>query len=195
MNNRLLVLVLSAWIPTCLACSNDNSPQMPTSSPVSGPTTISFSGLTNLPCQGLFPSSSNCAVSLYTESGFSVSAIAGDWIVRTDYGNPGPFVEFVAAAGATVTGEVRITSLTPFVFTSVDLYSSTATIPYQLTGLRNGTSVFAVSATMPNTFGDFRTVTNPTPAAVIDTLSVVLTNAAAQCCRNPTGLDNIVLSR
>jgi hypothetical protein len=30
---------------------------------------------------------------------------------------------------------------------------------------------------------------------LIDALSIVLTNAAAACCRNPMGVDNIVLIR
>jgi hypothetical protein len=31
------------------------------------------------------------------------------------------------------------------------------------------------------------------PSAVIDTLMIRLTNAAAPCCNNPMGLDNVVL--
>jgi hypothetical protein len=46
-----------------------------------------------------------------------------------------------------------------------------------------------------NNYGNFITVANPDSAAVIDTLSIVLTNAAAGCCDNPMGLDNIVLTR
>jgi hypothetical protein len=47
---------------------------------------------------------------------------------------------------------------------------------------------------MPNTFGDFQTVTNPNATAVIDTLSIVLTSTAAAFGRNPMGLDNIVVT-
>jgi len=32
------------------------------------------------------------------------------------------------------------------------------------------------------------------PTAIIDTLTITLTNPAAPCCENPMGLDNIVLS-
>jgi hypothetical protein len=41
----------------------------------------------------------------------------------------------------------------------------------------------------------FATVMNPESTAVIDTLLITLTNAAAACCNNPMGLDNIVISR
>ena len=125
-----------------------------------------------------------------------MSAMSGDWVVRSDYGHPVPFVEFVSAPGTTVTGEMRVTADgSPFAFTSVDLYSSTTTIPYQVTGFRNGAIVFALSDTVPNTFGDFKTVTNPNASAAIDALSIVLVNPAAPCCRNPTGADTIALTR
>jgi hypothetical protein len=38
-------------------------------------------------------------------------------------------------------------------------------------------------------------VVGPDPAARIDALSIILTNSAAACCRNPMGLDTIVLMR
>jgi hypothetical protein len=157
---------------------------------------VTFSGLGGLPCAGFIPSSPSCGVTSYTESGFTVSTVSGSWVVRTDYGSPGPFILFPADAGATVTGEVRVTGAgATFSFASVDLYSSTTTIPYRITGLRDSAIVFALSDTVPNTFGDFRTITNPQPTAVIDTLSIVLTNPAQTCCRNPTGLDTIALMK
>ena len=60
---------------------------------------------------------------------------------------------------------------------------------------RNSAAVFTLSNTIPNTFGQFRTVTNPNPTAVIDTLSISLTNTMpASCCSpNQMGLDTIVL--
>lgn len=159
-------------------------------------TGITFGGLSGLPCAGLFPASPSCAVSSYAESGFTLSAMSGNWIVRTDYGNPGPFIQFIAEQGTTGTAEVQITAGgSTFSFTSVDLYSSTTTIPYRITGSRNSASVFVLSDTVPNTFGDFKTVINPNGSAVIDSLSIVLTNPAQVCCRNPTGLDTIALTR
>jgi hypothetical protein len=139
-------------------------------------TVITFGGFSGSPCQG---SSPNCPLSPYAESGFTVSAVSGNWTASTGYGNPAPFVEFFAT-GASGSGEIRIAAGgSTFSFTSVDLYSSTTTIPYQITGLRNAATVFAVSGTVPNTFGNFATVPNPNVTAVIDALSIVLTNPAA----------------
>ena len=122
--------------------------------------------------------------------------MSGDWSVRTDYGNPAPFIQFWASGGTTVFGEIRVTAAgsSPFYFKSVDLYSSTTAIPYTIKGLRNSSTVFTVTDALPHTVGDFRTVANPDSGVIIDTLSIVLTNAAASCCRNPMGLDNIVLT-
>jgi hypothetical protein len=84
---------------------------------------------------------------------------------------------------------------TSFSLGAVDLYSSTTSIPYALTGFRNSSMVFTVSGTVPNTFGAFKTLPNPNSAALIDAASIVLTNNAAPCCSNPMGLDNILLTR
>jgi hypothetical protein len=146
--------------------------------------TITFDGLTI----------DGAAVTTYTESGFTVLPTSGDWVARTTYGNPAPFIQFDAPAGNTITGEVQVTAGgSPFVFKSVDLYSSTTPIPYTITGLRNSIEVFALTDTLPNTFGNFRRVLSSHPTEVIDTLSIRLTNSAAPCCRNPMGLDNIVM--
>jgi hypothetical protein len=119
---------------------------------------ISFNGLAG---------SIGSAVSTYTESGFTVSAMAGSWTVDA-YGNPGPSVIFTAPAGTTVTGRMQVTAGGgTFAFTSIELY----------------------------TFGNFATVVNPQAADVIDTLVISLTNASAPCCSNPMGVDNIAVSR
>ena len=131
----------------------------------------------------------------YSESGFTVSAMSGDWSARTTYGNPAPFVQFWASGGSTAGGEILVTATgSAFYFKSVDLYSSTTPIPYTIKGMRNSSTVFSVANTLPNTFGNFRTVASPNAADAIDTLSITLTNAAAACCRNPMGLDTIVLT-
>jgi hypothetical protein len=114
----------------------------------------------------------------------------------TTYGNPAPFIEFSAPGGTTTTGEIRVSAGgAPFGFYSVDLYASTTPIPYTIVGSRNSSPVFTLKDTVPNTLGRFRTVANPNPALVVDAISIVLTNAAAQCCANPMGLDTIVLTR
>jgi len=38
-------------------------------------------------------------------------------------------------------------------------------------------------------------VSNANAATSIDTLTIALTNAAAPCCRNPMGLDTIVVAK
>lgn len=147
---------------------------------------IAFGGLT----------ANGAAVTTYSESGFTIAAAQGQWTAVTSYGNPPPFIEFQTPAGATTTGEIRVSAGgAPFKFYSVDLYSSTTPIPYTIVGSRNSTSVFTLKDTLPNTFGNFRSVPNSNPALVVDALSIVLTNAAAPCCGNPMGLDTIVLTR
>ena len=80
----------------------------------------------------------------------------------------------------------------PFRFRTIDLYSSVTPIPYVFTGYRNDAAVFTIDGRLPNTFGNFVTVANPRADALIDTLVVTLTNAAA--IANPMGVDNIVLA-
>jgi hypothetical protein len=147
---------------------------------------IAFSGLAG---------NAGSAFTTYTEAGFTVAATAGGWTV-SGYGNPGPSVIFSAAAGTTVTGGMQVTAGgATFSFTSIDLYSSTTPIPYMIMGLRNAAPMFTMTATLPNTFGNFVTVVNPQAAAVIDTLVVNLTNTSAACCSNPMGVDNIAVSK
>ena len=149
-----------------------------------GTAIIGFNALTN----------NGSPVSSYSESGFSISAASASWQAVTTYGHPAPFIEFPAPAGTTVAGEVRVSADgAAFSFTSVDLYSSTA-ISYVIRGLRNGLTVFDFAGIRSNNFGNFTTVLNPDVTAVIDTLSIVLTNDGG-CCGNPMGLDTIVLTR
>jgi hypothetical protein len=148
------------------------------------PGTITFDGLT----QHL------AGVSTYEERGFTLQASGAGWQAVTSYGTPPPFITFTAPGGSTVTGELRVTGGgQAFSFASVDLYASTTPIPYVITGSRNGGTVFTLDGRLPNTFGRFLPVTAADPSAVIDTLTIRLTNAAAPCCPNPMGLDNIVL--
>lgn len=68
-------------------------------------------------------------------------------------------------------------------------------IPFEIIGLRGGAAVFQFSGTVPNTFGQFATVSNPHAATRVDTLLIRLRNPATACCDNPMGIDNIVLGR
>jgi len=131
----------------------------------------------------------------YSEAGFTVSPVTASWFF-SGYGVPGPSLQFSTLAGVTTDGEIRITAGgSRFQFKSVDVYSSTTPIPYTFTGVLSSTTVFAVSGRHGNTFGNFATVANGRPDASIDTLLIRLSNAAAPCCGNPMGLDNIVLTR
>ena len=156
-------------------------------SPANGPVTITFNALTVV----------GSRVSRYSESDFTVSANPGNWGVVTTYGNPAPFIQFVASAGTAPTAQVAVsaTAHAPFTFRSVDLYSSVTSIPYDIAGVRNDETVFTLKDTVPNTFGTFRTVVNSHPTELIDTLVIGLTNSTPVCCSNPMGLDNIVLVR
>ena len=112
----------------------------------------------------------------------------------TGYGKPAPFIEFEVPGGTTVVGAIQISAGgAKFGFTAIDVYSSTTRIPYTINGLRNAATIFALADTVPNTFGTFKTVINPQAADTIDTLNISLTNAAAPCCTNPMGIDNIVV--
>lgn len=132
-------------------------------------------------------------VTTYTRCGFTVTATTPNWTVWTGYGHPAPFIGFMSGAGATTTGEIRVTAAGKFTFQSVDVYSSTTPIPYLITGIANSATVFTLERTQPNTFGNFATIGNPNAGAQIDTLVIQLSNPAAACCPNPTGLDNIVV--
>ena len=133
-------------------------------------------------------------VTTYTRCGFTVTAATPNWTAWTHYGRPAPFIAFLSAAGATTTGEIRVTAAAgKFTFQSVDVYSSTTPIPYVIVGVANSATVFSLQSTQGNTFGNFATISNPNAGAQIDTLVIRLSNPAAPCCENPTGLDNIVV--
>jgi hypothetical protein len=76
-----------------------------------------------------------------------------------------------------------------FTFASVDLYASLVKIPYQITGVRNGVTVFTLADTLPNTFGKFATVVNSHAMDAIDSLNITLTDTAG-----PMGIDNIIVA-
>jgi len=170
-------IVVSFW----LLAGCGGSPTSP--SPGAGPVTIGFDGFRL-----------DAPLTTLTEAGFTVTATRGSWAVRTSYGNPAPFIEFLAPPGDTVTGEIVIMARRrPFRFEAADLYSSTTRIPYTITGLRNASTAFTFTDTLPITFGRFRTVVNPHTPETIDVLIITLSNAAFPCCDNPMGVDTIRL--
>ena len=132
----------------------------------------------------------------YAECGLTITAALADWQAVTTYGSPAPFIQFKTPGGTTTTGEITaVAAGAAFSFVSVDIYSSTTKIPYEITGLANRSVVFTLQDVQGNTFGAFATIANPHAAAVIDTLRIRLTNPAAPCCANPVGLDNIRVVR
>ncbi len=166
---------------------------------ISGDMTLSFAlqPAAACPAIGFDDLSFHGAVfSTYTACGFTLIGTTTNWTVSTSFGRPAPFIQFLTPGGTTAVGELLVTaSGALFRFSSVDLYSSTTTIPYVITGIANSATVFTIQNTQPNTFGNFATVVNPEPARQVDALLIRLTNPAAACCSNPVGLDNIILAR
>jgi hypothetical protein len=137
----------------------------------------------------------NAVFSTYSTCGFTVAATTPNWTVSTTYGHPAPFIQFNSAAGTTSSGEIVVNAGgVNFKFQSVDLYSSTTRIPYEITGFLKSAAVLTMGGTLGNTFGNFVTVSNPKAATFVDALRIRLTNAAAPCCPNPMGLDSIVVA-
>jgi hypothetical protein len=185
-------VALAAVTLVAAGCNSGSptGPQSLTAREVSGIITFANAGPESAP------------ISTYSESAFVVQFRSGTWQVWTNYGNPAPFPIFMAPAGARLTGEVHVTAGgAEFSFKSVDVYSSTTPIPYAIVGTRDGAKQIEIADTLPatgvvgNTFGAFRTVMNPSPGRLVDTLTLTLTNPAEPCCINPMGLDNIVLVR
>ena len=150
-------------------------------------TTIGFDGL----------SVDGSSFSTYTESGFTVQPVSGDWLVRTTYGNPSPFIYFTGTQEQSLTAGISVTNGgSAFQFSSVDLYSSITTIPYTFIGFFNSMVVFTETGTVPNTMGAFATVLNQYSSSFIDALEITLVNPAggcSTCVDNPVGLDDVVL--
>ena len=157
--------------------------------PGAGTSTVTFSGLAG---------TNTTPFTSHAELGYLVEPVSGPWTVLAGYGRPAPSIQLVNPTAATdLTGAVRVTGGASFRLATVDLYSSVTSIPYTLTGTLAGNPVFTATGTVPNTFGNFATVTNPFPAALIDTLIITVTNPASpqcpSCGGNPVGIDNIVL--
>ncbi len=191
MFHRASFVVLVAVVVSAAGCADSPGADVPTTptvgavvaggAAVADSTRLTFSGLTT----------DSASVTSYSESGFTVGMLSGNWSARTTYGNPAPFVQFLAEAGQTIVGEALVTLPAPAHFASVDLYSSTTPIPYVIKGLRNSAVVFTLSGTTSNTYGSFRTINNP-HGDVVDAVSISLTNTSTG--RNPMGFDTLVTS-
>jgi hypothetical protein len=186
----VVVLAVALVASGCNSTSPTQPQQPPPPAEVSGTVTFATAGPDRAP------------IASYAESGFLVQFRTGAWEVWTGFTNAPvafPFPVFLSPGGASATGEIRITAGGAlFAFKSVDVYSSITPIPYAIVGTRSGTKAIELADTIPfagvvgNTFGNFRTVTNPSPGRLVDELTLTLTNPAT-IGPNPMGLDNIVL--
>lgn len=147
--------------------------------------------------EGLSATTNGTPIARYTESGFTLTPTAQEWVSFVTLGNPAPFIQFDRPASQpTQVGEITVTAAGQlFRFQSIDLYSHSTSIPYEMIGLRNGVPVTATSGTVPNPSGGFATVANPQSTQEIDTLLIRIANPATPCCNNPVGLDNLILAR
>lgn len=149
--------------------------------------TISFSALRE----------NRAAVTIHSESGFTITPVSAQWVAITTYGNPLPSLQFFASGG-TVTGELQVTADgAPFWLRSVDFYSSVTRIPYVIEGLLSGEAMFTQLDVLGNTFGNFVRVANSQPDLPVDRLNIRLSNPLPSSFggSNPMGVDNLVLNR
>jgi len=138
--------------------------------------------------------SNGAAYTLYAEANFHVNVRTGSWTFNTNDGNPSPFVQFMTPAGTTASGElIVVPPVTLFHFNSVDIYSSTTDVSFEISATRPGGSAFVFTGTVSNPMGTFVRVTNPYSAITLDQLFIKLTGTSG-CCDNPVGLDNIKIS-
>ena len=190
LNGAMLIALFAAGCggtaPTPSAPTASAPTDIITTVPIpSGPCVIGFVGLT----VNAAPFETHAACDL------TITARAAAWRASTTYGAPPPFIQFIVPGGSTLTGVVTLDSPhAPFKFISVDIYSSTTQIPYEITGEAAGVETLSLHGVQGNTYGAFATVSNPHGVAV-DRLTIRLTNPAAPCCTNPVGLDNIRITR
>lgn len=133
------------------------------------------------------------AFTAHSENGYLVEAVSGPW-------RSGPaLISMNPDRLVALDSEVRLTAVGggAFRFVSARLYSSVTPIPYVFRGVRNGVTVYTVTATVPNTFGSYATVPNPYALIDVDTVFVTVTNPAIPTCPtcngNPVGLDDLVV--
>jgi len=138
------------------------------------------------------PGDNSTTITMSSMCGLTLRTTLASWYSSAN-GRPAPSLQF-SSLGTSTQGEVQITAGgKTFKFLSVDVYSSVTPIPYTFTGILGTTTVFTVSNTQGNTFGNFATVTNPQSSSVIDSLVIHLTNSAGTGS-NPMGIDNVRVS-
>ena len=122
-------------------------------------TTITFDGL---------PSASDVPFSSYTEGGYTVTNVIGNWLEGHVFGNPAPSV-YVADFFSTPSGRLAVTGPGPFSFESLDL---NVTFPggYEISGFLGGLQQFSVANNQAGSF-TFSTIVGNS-SAMIDTLFI-----------------------
>jgi hypothetical protein len=139
----------------------------------------------------------NTQFTTYNEDGFTVTPGSSIWFNNRVYGAPAPSVQYWRYANdpELISGIFFTAGGADFTFSSVDLYSSVTPIPYFIRGYQDDQVVYAFSGTVPNTFGQFRTVFNPEAARLFDKLYIQIVNPYLVFPgSNPVGMDNIVVS-
>ena len=149
--------------------------------------TITFRDLTSL----------GRSVTTFEEDGFRITAVSGDWQEWPTYGAPVPMIIFMRPpANVDASAEIEVHATEGLLaFASVDLYSSVTPIPYVIRGRLGTNDVLMMTGIVPNTFGRFAKVANANVPQMLESLYIQLVNPATPCCKNPTGLDNIVIRR
>lgn len=121
--------------------------------------TFTFDGL---------PGANEGSFSSYSESGFTVKAVDGQWKVAKIFGNPTPDI-FCNCAVGTVSFSGDANEL--FQFTSVDLAYWSA--DYSITGLLQNNPVFTQSGTIGSDI-DFYPIVSEYPQSILDELTIQL---------------------
>jgi hypothetical protein len=122
--------------------------------------------------------------STYTENGYTVGAIAGEWKIAKIFGRPAPDVFCAGCDPGTLVVEGPL-----FTFESVDIGNATpCCFGVSLTGFRNGVEVYSQTATSPG-FGMFETVNSLEPNQLMNRLLITVNTAGFDA-----NVDNINLS-
>jgi hypothetical protein len=147
-------------------------------------TTITFSGLAG---------ANGTPVATYTEGGFNLTTIVGQFFQGQLFGNPVPSIFAGPLFGGPTTDAIAVaqTAGVPFTFSALDLATANANTAYTFTGLLHGAPVFSVNDTVSSPAGVFNTVLSGVSADVIDTL-VIAANIGAG--GTSTNIDNIVVN-
>jgi hypothetical protein len=134
--------------------------------------------------------SDGASVTTSAMCGLTLRTTTSNWTVLGTLGRGAPSIGFTAAAGSTTSGEVVVTAgRTPFRLLSFDVSSAAADISYTITGTLNSTGVFTVQGTQGQTGGSFVAIPNPQSPAIVDTLTIRLSNLPAPL--GQIALDNI----